>query len=50
MAHTQILVRRWGPQHGLQADSTRGLGRFPVVKTDKPAHSHLNENFTFNQN
>ena len=26
------------------------LGRFPFVRTDRPARSHRNENFTFNQN
>ena len=26
------------------------LGCFPFVRMDRPDHSHLNENFTFNQN
>ena len=26
------------------------LGRFPFVRTDRPARSHRNENVTFNQN
>ena len=32
------------------AGAPRDLGRFPFVRTDRPAHSHLNENFTFHQN
>ena len=26
------------------------LGRFPFVRTDRPANCHRNENLTFNQN
>ena len=26
------------------------LGHFPFVRTDRPAHSHRNENFSLNQN
>ena len=26
------------------------LGRFPFVRTDRPAYYHRNEDFTFNQN
>ena len=29
---------------------TVNLGRFPFVRTDRPDHSRVNENFTFNQN
>ena len=30
--------------------SSNFIGRFPFVRTGRPAHSNLNENFTFHQN
>ena len=31
-------------------DALTDQGRFPFVRTEQPAHSHLNKNFTLNQN
>ena len=52
MARTQILVHRWGPITRILVLDCRQIqpevyGLFPFVRTDQPAHSHLNENFTF---
>ena len=54
LVHKQYKTDEWHRQlwemkERVRPDDIIDLGRFPFVRTDWPAYSHRNGNFTFNQ-